>query len=57
MALWLRSEYEWKKKQTIHWAGSRVCYDYYFLEKHADICVGLNLHPMEKYRGCLNLMC
>lgn len=31
MALWLRSEFEWKEKQTIHWAGSRICYDYYFL--------------------------
>lgn len=31
MALWLRSEHEWKEKQTIRWAGSRMCYDYYFL--------------------------
>lgn len=31
MALWLRSQHEWKEQQTIHWAGSRMCYDYYFL--------------------------
>lgn len=33
MAVWLQSEHEWKQKQTIHSAGSRVCYDYYFLQK------------------------
>lgn len=38
MALWLCSENEWEKKQTIHWAGSRVCYDLFPIKTRWYFC-------------------